>query len=95
MRIALKNQSAAARIVVWFALQAVFFLWVHPVGRWMRRDTKVYFCFAAFALASLSIIAVLPILSRVSIAVRTLIIGLLAVAGWELVAAARVLFHQL
>ena len=94
MTIALKDRSALVRAIAWVALQAVFFLWVHPVGRWARRDTKVYFCFAAFALASLSIAAVLPILSRVSLRVKILVAGMFALAAWELIAATRVLFYQ-
>ena len=94
MSIALKHRSVVARVIVWIGLQAMFFVWVHPEERWMRRDTKVYFCFAAFALASLSLVAILPLLSRVSPAAKILIIAMLATVGWELFAATRILLYQ-
>jgi hypothetical protein len=94
MNTALKHRSVLARTVVWGVLQLGFFLWVYPPARWIRRDTNVYFCFAAFALASLSITAVLPVLSRVSSVVRVLIGGMLAVAFCELMAATRDLWYQ-
>ena len=52
------------------------------------------FCFAAFALASLSVVAVLPILSRVSQLMRILIVAMLVVTGWEFITATRVLLYQ-
>jgi hypothetical protein len=89
------ERSVLARTLAWGGLQIAFFLFVHPLlGNWHRRDTNVYFCFAAFALASLSIVAVLPVLHRVSSIVRVLIVGMLAVATWEFIAAARVFWYQ-
>ena len=89
-----KNRSQLFRLAVCGTLQAVFFLWVYPLGHWMRRDTNVYFCFATLALALLSIVAVLPIISRVSPVVRVLITALLVLALWELISATRVLLYQ-
>ena len=94
MTSASKDRSVLARVAIWGGLQAVFFLWVYPLGRWMRRDTNVYFCFGAFALASLAIAVDLPILSRVSPRVRGVIWGMLTVAVLELIAATRVLSYQ-
>jgi len=90
-----KDRSLPFRLAACGVLQAAFFLWIYPdLGRWIRRDTNVYFCFAAFALALLSVSPVLSIFSRVSQAVRALIAGVVALALWELIRATRVLLYQ-
>jgi hypothetical protein len=88
------DRSLLVRAAVWGASQAVFFFWVYPLGRWARRDTNVYFCFAAFALASLAIAAVLPVLSRVSPRARLLLVCMSAVGVLEFIVAIRVLLYQ-
>src|SRR3954468_18284814 len=93
MAVALKGRSVLARAVVWSGLQVVFLLWVHPVWRWARSDRRVYFCFAALALCSLSLVAILPILSQVSPRVRVLFFGMFAVTVWQLTTASLALWY--
>jgi len=91
-----KDRSVPFRLAACGVLQAAFFLEIHhQLGRWIRRDTNVYFCFAAFALALLSVTVIFPILSGISQVSRVFIrvIGLLPIGEW--LVAARILFHQL
>jgi hypothetical protein len=94
MTAAEKNRSLSSRLAACGVLQAVFFLWIYPhLGRWMRRDTNVYFCFAAFALALISIVVVVPILFRMSPLAKVFVRVMALLAIWEFLAAARVLFY--
>ena len=96
MTAAEKDRSVLFRLATCGILQAAFFLEIYPqLGRWIRRDTNVYFCFAAFALALLSVTVIFPILSPISLIGRVFIRVMALLAIWELLTAARVLFYQL
>jgi len=90
-----KDWKLLSQLGMWCALQAVFFVWVYPgLGRWIRRDTNVYFCFAAFALALVSVVVVMPAFCRVSVAARSGFLLPVSLACWEVVRALRVLLYQ-
>jgi hypothetical protein len=96
MTAAEKDRSLPFRLAACGVLQAAFFFWIYPhLGRWMRRDTNVYFCFATFAVALLSVTVVVPILFRISPVARVFIRVMALLAIWELLSAIRVLFYQL
>jgi len=96
MTAAEKDRSVPLRVAACGFLQAAFFLEIYPqLGRWIRRDTNVYFCFAAFALALLSVTVIFPILSRISRVGRVFSRVMALLAIWELLVAARVLLYQL
>jgi hypothetical protein len=89
------NWELLVRLGLWCALQAVFFVWVYPhLGGWIRRDTNVYFSFAAFALALVSLVVVIPVASRVSVFARSVFLLMLSLAAWEVVRAIRALLWQ-
>src|SRR5258706_3812019 len=96
MTAASRNWKLPIRLAVWCAVDVVFFVCVYPgLGRWMRRDTNVYFCFATFALALVSVVVVIPVSSRVSVAARSAFLLMVSLACWEVVCAIRVLLWQL
>jgi hypothetical protein len=91
-----KDGSLPSRLAACGILQAVFFLWIYPhLGRWIRRDTNVYFCFAAFALALMSVTVVVPILFRTSPVAKVFVRVMALLAIWELLTATRVLFYYI
>jgi uncharacterized membrane protein len=90
-----KDWELPGRLGVWCALQAIFFFWVYPnLGRWMRRETNVYFCLAAFALALVSMVVVVPVSSRVSVLAKSGFLLMLSLGCWEVVRAMRVFLWQ-
>lgn len=96
MTVASRNWKLPARLGLWCALQAVFFACIYPsLGRWMRRDTNIYFCFATFALALVSVVIVLPVRSRVSVVARSAFLLMVSLACWQVVCAIWVLLWQL
>jgi hypothetical protein len=91
-----RDLKLSGRLIVWCALQAVFFIWVYPgLGRWIRRDTNVYFCFATFALALVSVVVVIPVFSRESVVAKSSFLLTVSLAWWEVVRATRILLWQL
>jgi hypothetical protein len=96
MTTANRDLELPSRLMIWSALQAVFFIWVYPgLGRWIRRDTNVYFCFATFALALVSVVVVIRVFSRDSVVAKGAFLLTVSLAWWEVVRALRVLLWQL
>jgi hypothetical protein len=96
MTTASRDWKLPGRLGLWCALQVVFFVWVYPgLGRWVRRDTNIYFCFATFALALVSGVVVIPVFSRTSVVARSAFLLTVSLAWWEVVRAMRVLLWQL
>jgi hypothetical protein len=95
MTTGIKDWKLVSRLGMWCALQALFFVWVYPgLGHWIRRDTNVYFCFAAFALALVSVVVMGPASVRVSVVARTGFLIALTLACWEAVRSMQVLLLQ-